>query len=186
MSPEAHRPLDEATNPPYSRPASIVASIIASSIRRRDTARSGPVIVNSSPQIQENNSSQGIKPARTFPVDASDGVVLPPGLDDEEAQVAGWFTTDLKSEKTGLGSWLINHHYDDLFGDSSPSGQVNDPETNAAHHWNLSLAGLNRLRLRKLQMQLVQRVLHMRYYREEPEDWEDLLDKYGRNLIQDQ
>lgn len=44
----------------------------------------------------------------------------------------------------------------------------------------VNIAGLNRMRMRKLQIQLVQQVLHMRYEKTEPKGWEDLLEKYSR------
>ncbi|KLU87172.1 hypothetical protein MAPG_06175 [Magnaporthiopsis poae ATCC 64411] len=50
--------------------------------------------------------------------------------------------------------------------------------TQPSAHIEVSFAALNRMRMRKLQMLLVQRILHMRYHNEMPEDWEYLLRKY--------
>jgi hypothetical protein len=43
----------------------------------------------------------------------------------------------------------------------------------------VSIAALHRMRMRKLQGQLVQQVLHMRYKTTEPKGWEYSLEKYS-------
>ncbi|KAK7751241.1 hypothetical protein SLS62_006786 [Diatrype stigma] len=48
----------------------------------------------------------------------------------------------------------------------------------AGVHVKLNLAGLHRMRMRKLQMKLARVILHMRYGEEEPAGWERLLDEY--------
>lgn len=57
------------------------------------------------------------------------------------------------------------------------------PPTPARVHVKLNLAGLHRMRMRKLQMKLVRVVLHMRYDDREPAVWERLLDEYSKLLI---
>ncbi|KAI0849484.1 hypothetical protein F5Y00DRAFT_269487 [Daldinia vernicosa] len=42
----------------------------------------------------------------------------------------------------------------------------------------LSIAALSRMRMRKLQMELINRIMKMHYLKELPSDWESLLEKY--------
>ncbi|OTB04875.1 hypothetical protein M426DRAFT_22491 [Hypoxylon sp. CI-4A] len=42
----------------------------------------------------------------------------------------------------------------------------------------LSLAALNRMRMRRLQIKLAEKITRMHYYEEWPDDWEGLLDQY--------
>jgi len=50
-------------------------------------------------------------------------------------------------------------------------------------HLRVNLAGLNRMRMRKLQVKLVKKVIHMRYHETEPEGWEELLAQYSEFLV---
>lgn len=47
----------------------------------------------------------------------------------------------------------------------------------------LSLAALNRMRMRRLQMKLSHRIMRMHYYEEMPEDWETLLVQYSESAL---
>ncbi|KAI1464877.1 uncharacterized protein F4812DRAFT_440808 [Daldinia caldariorum] len=42
----------------------------------------------------------------------------------------------------------------------------------------LSIAALSRMRMRKLQIELTNRIMRMHFFKELPEDWENLLEKY--------
>lgn len=55
----------------------------------------------------------------------------------------------------------------------------NKRKTDAQVILRLSLAALNRMRLRKLQMKLTNRIMRMHYYKEVSDDWESLLEKYS-------
>lgn len=61
----------------------------------------------------------------------------------------------------------------DIYRDQRP-GKDNRP------HLLVNLAALNRMRMRKLQVKLVQEVLRMRYEKTEPKGWEDLLEQYSK------
>ena len=75
-----------------------------------------------------------------------------------------------------LGRWLVDQFRSDLF------DLRQDPKSkDAKPHLKINLAGLNRMRMRKLQVKLVQQVLHMRYRKTEPKGWEDLLEKYSKS-----
>ncbi len=78
-----------------------------------------------------------------------------------------------------LGKWLVALHRRDLF--SAVKREDQKPGSNI--DLKLSFAALNRMRMRKLQVKLVQRILRMRYEAEEPEDWEELLKNYSELLF---
>lgn len=44
----------------------------------------------------------------------------------------------------------------------------------------VSLAGLQRMRMRKLQIELANRVMSMHFKNEEPHDWENLMKEYSK------
>ena len=78
-----------------------------------------------------------------------------------------------------LGRWLVDQFRSDLF------DLRRDPKSKDRRpHLKINLAGLNRMRMRKLQVKLVQQVLHMRYRKTEPKGWEDLLEKYSKSSEQ--
>ncbi len=76
-----------------------------------------------------------------------------------------------------LGS-LLEHMKAPSTSSEKESGEVLGKDVGV--HLKLNLAGLNRMRMRKLQVNLVQRILQMRYHEREPNDWEDLLEKYSK------
>lgn len=92
--------------------------------------------------------------------------------------------------------WLTNQFKDDIFKILRPpkgSEQTILQSLNVGELMNsflgrekkkpklrLNLAGLNRMRMRKLQVKLIQQVLHMHYYRTEPKGWEEILEQYSR------
>lgn len=45
---------------------------------------------------------------------------------------------------------------------------------------DVSFAGLQRMRIRKLQVELVNRVMSMHFMNEEPNDWENLMKEYSK------
>lgn len=49
-----------------------------------------------------------------------------------------------------------------------------------ARHLVVNFAGLQRMRMRKLQIELVNRVVSMHFKEEEPSDWESLLKEYSK------
>jgi hypothetical protein len=106
---------------------------------------------------------------------------------------------DRETTQIRESEWLIDHYGDDIFSifgneneASSPITQLLEPFRtrtekapsggNPEVHVKLNLAGLNRMHMRKLQAKLVQRILLMGYYQEEPDDWESLLEQYSKVL----
>lgn len=78
-------------------------------------------------------------------------------------------------ERLSDSAWLLEYFEEDLFKAYPSSRQdVENPKS----HLVISFAALHRMRLRKLQIQLVNRVMTMHFKREEPSDWEDLLKEY--------
>jgi hypothetical protein len=85
-------------------------------------------------------------------------------------------------DPTDMGIRVIEDYRDDLFSLTKVhiAGANNTQSTKP--RLELSLAALNRSRIRKLQMKLVQHILYMRYYKEEPKYWEDLLKEYSKSI----
>ncbi|KAF1951815.1 hypothetical protein CC80DRAFT_495708, partial [Byssothecium circinans] len=72
-----------------------------------------------------------------------------------------------------IDALLLYLHSEDIFhAHRTPTG--NQTETTLV----LSFAALNRMRMRKLQAQLVEKIMLMHFRNEIPEGWEDLLSKY--------
>lgn len=49
-----------------------------------------------------------------------------------------------------------------------------------ARQLDISFAGLQRMRMRKLQIELVKRVIDMHFKTEEPSDWKSVLKEYSK------
>ncbi|KAF2020408.1 hypothetical protein BU24DRAFT_487039 [Aaosphaeria arxii CBS 175.79] len=79
-----------------------------------------------------------------------------------------------EADDVHLGAWLVNQFKSDLF----HAHWDTRPEKDKRPHLRINLAGLNRMRMRKLQVKLAQQVIHMRYHETEPKGWEDLLSQY--------
>lgn len=82
-------------------------------------------------------------------------------------------------EDRHLGAWLVSQFKSDLFHVHRDTRAGKDKRP----HLRVNLAGLNRMRMRKLQVKLVQKVIHMRYQETEPEGWEELLAQYSEFLV---
>lgn len=59
---------------------------------------------------------------------------------------------------------------------TSPSYEEDTDERELA----ISFAGLQRMRMRKLQIELANRVMTMHFKNEEPKDWETLMKEYSK------
>jgi hypothetical protein len=82
-----------------------------------------------------------------------------------------------------LEKWLVDHHRTDLFHIHSKQKETGTaPRKDVGVHLRLNLAGVSRMRMRKLQAKLAERILQMHYHEDEPKDWEDLLDQYSELL----
>ncbi|KAI1801264.1 hypothetical protein F4811DRAFT_574327 [Daldinia bambusicola] len=77
-----------------------------------------------------------------------------------------------------------------------PRSRVNDPEhlgrpsdvesrnaNRSRVRIKLSIAALSRMRMRKLQIKLTDRIMKIHFFKELPDDWEELLEKYGRQTL---
>lgn len=82
-------------------------------------------------------------------------------------------------EDSQLGAWLVSQFKSDLFQVHCDTRAGKDKRP----HIRVNLAGLNRMRMRKMQVKLVQKVIHMRYHKTEPEGWEKLLAQYSEFLV---
>lgn len=64
---------------------------------------------------------------------------------------------------------------------TSPSYEdVADGPQSVKRGLDVSFAGLQRMRMRKLQIELVNRVMSMHFKNKEPDDWESLLKEYSK------
>lgn len=82
---------------------------------------------------------------------------------------------------------LLKHFEKDIFStnpaypeEEKESDAQQDVESPDARQLVISFAGLHRMRLRKLQIELANRVVWMHFQREEPSDWENLLKEYSK------
>jgi hypothetical protein len=84
-----------------------------------------------------------------------------------------------------LGQKLIGHFFKvrkkEIFMTITPTiATTNAAESTVKKELVISFAGLQRMRLRKLQANLANRVMTMRFKGEEPRDWEELLKEYSK------
>ena len=105
------------------------------------------------------------------------------------------------------GHWVINHHLPNLVFEVRPpkwhpvrrlvnviSSLLRGEKTTVRQNWNpaipapgerrfrVSFAEVQRMKVRKLQCQVVNDVIHMRGHGREAEGWEENLEKYGRSI----
>ncbi|KAL6876798.1 hypothetical protein J3F83DRAFT_727126 [Trichoderma novae-zelandiae] len=101
---------------------------------------------------------------------------------------------ELETEDDSLGKFLVKHLRDDIFSldvQQTSSASVGSfsksirfgfegprKKTEPRVTMSLSLAALNRMRMRRLQMKLANRIMRMHYFEEVAEDWETLLVQY--------
>jgi hypothetical protein len=89
------------------------------------------------------------------------------------------------SREEALSQKLIGHFFKvrkkEIFMTITPTiATTNAAESTVKKELVISFAGLQRMRLRKLQANLANRVMTMRFKGEEPRDWEELLKEYSK------
>ncbi|KAF1957240.1 hypothetical protein CC80DRAFT_592544 [Byssothecium circinans] len=87
-----------------------------------------------------------------------------------------------QEDPNGLGAHLVDSYRNDVFTiRRTPKGSKD-----MKPHLTANLAALNRMKRHKLRNELTRRILYMRYFKREPQGWEELLDQYIKAVKDDE
>ncbi|TFB02586.1 hypothetical protein CCMA1212_005344, partial [Trichoderma ghanense] len=182
------------------RPRSIASTQTQDAVRKRQSYElqldSAPV---PAPKLPRASTFTSIRRCLTAPRSASPESFKASGGQRPEYDAlrrADTFGTkaDSETEDESIDKFLVEHLKDDIFSlgvqqtsaaflrpfsksvafDIESSKKQVEPRVTM----RLSLAALNRMRMRRLQMKLAKRIMRMHYFKEMTEDWETLLVQY--------
>ncbi|KAL7933975.1 hypothetical protein V8C35DRAFT_302916 [Trichoderma chlorosporum] len=181
--------------PDSSLPLESAQTDSSTSIRRRQTVRRS-VSLGSHTISNARQSERDIpRRADTIEVEADGGHHVESDLNSEGNAVFVDYVRDKPdNEDESIDRFLLEHLRDDIF-------SINVQQTYVVPFWSflkskvfnleglikkneprvkmmLSLAALNRMRMRRLQMKLSSRIMRMHYFEEMSNDWETLLVQY--------
>ncbi|KAM0457260.1 hypothetical protein ACHAO4_003057 [Trichoderma viride] len=184
------------------RPESIASARPQNAIRERQSYELQPDSVPVSvPELARAGTFASIQRRHTDVRSDSPGIHKAPDVQSLEYDIpprANTFGTEadvtVDTEEESLAKFLVQHLRDDIFSlDVHQTAVASFSSLLESKTFNikrltkeaepqvtirLSLAALNRMRMRRLQMKLSHRIMRMHYYEEMPEDWETLLVQY--------
>ncbi|KAL7806368.1 hypothetical protein V8C44DRAFT_339025 [Trichoderma aethiopicum] len=179
------------------RPSSIASTQIQDAIRERHNYQAQLDIAGVRAQdLPRLGTFEGIMRRETAPRSASPASLEasiegrprndaarranPPGTED-----------NAETEDESLAKFLIEHQREDIFNLETSVVSLRSFLKSVGYDienfmkgykpkvtMKLSLAALNRMRMRRLQIELANRIMRMHYFGEMPEDWETLLQQY--------
>ncbi|KAL7973257.1 hypothetical protein HDV63DRAFT_392795 [Trichoderma sp. SZMC 28014] len=160
------------------RPESVASTRLQNAFRERQSYELQPDSTPASaPELARAGTFASINSRQTYLRSHS------PGRQSFEDNIPGMANTfgteadDTEDEK--IAKFLVKHLRDDIFDlqvRQTPKHKEEEAEPQVTVR--LSLAALNRMRMRRIQIKLSHRIMRMHYFKEMAKDWETLLIQY--------